>query len=85
MSKSEYFSPITFCVQLTSDEPRKFLLEKIHSDGKHARTFHCAPWGGRRVTDTCACDVISLGQQRLMVMMKDLGYNHADLCKSTQS
>lgn len=32
---------------------------------EHARTFHCTPWGGRRVTDTGACDVISLGQQRL--------------------
>jgi len=84
VSKSEHFSLKTFLILCPTHV--RWTEDVFIGKDPLRRSFHCTPWGGRRVTDTCACDVISLGQQRLIIMMKDSGYyNHADLCKRAQS
>ncbi len=77
-----------YCVQLTSDELRTFVLEKSHSDGackdfplhsleRKTGRWHLCMW----------CHFIRTTQTVCvrMTIMKDCGYNHADLCGSTKS
>lgn len=75
-----------YCVQLTSDELRTFLLEKSHSDGT-CQNFPLHSLG-RKTGHWHLCmssHFIRTTKTVRRMIMKDSGYNHADRHRSKKS